>query len=278
MFEKYNHVETLGSAATQGILNGICYVFEKMDDSNGSIWLDDSGNIKAGSRNRELSEFQDNYGFYKYVQSNNSLKIFLEKFPKGTIAYGEWMIPHTIKDYPQSYWNTFRIFDVKVNGKFEPFDEWVEFAEGLVDYVPLVNIFHHTLTSNRAQEIANTYSEGVIVKNYDFINKFKNQCSAKVISSSFYSKKGVKQEYTIDNSLEFKIVKKYLTTHLIYKSKDKLQCDELDRKKLINLIWYDFINEELFDILEKERNPAIDFKRLKSVVVCNIKYTLPELF
>lgn len=277
MFEKYMHLERLSHPATHGILDGTCYVFEKLDGTNGSIWLED-GQIKAGSRNRELSADADNFKFYEYVQTNPKLINFLSKFNEGTIAYGEWMVPHTIKDYPDELWDTFQIFDVKEDGEYLPYSKWWWKAE--LTNVDFLRPLHSTteLTQETILKLASSYKEGIVIKNYEFINKFSQYVSAKVINPDFGTNTTKAQQVNnIDSGLS-RIVNKYLSRHLILKTRDKLQGDCVDRKKLINMIWYDFIQEELYEIIEKEKYPTLNFKLLKSLVIFKIKKTLPDLF
>lgn len=61
-------------------------ISEKIDGSNAQIYIDDSGNIKAGSRNRWIDTSSDNFGFAKYVEQNAEE---LKKIGKGRF-YGEW--------------------------------------------------------------------------------------------------------------------------------------------------------------------------------------------
>ena len=69
-------------------LNRTCLVTEKLDGTNGVIWInpDNPTELHAGSRNRWLSEGADNYGFYIWVQQN---KPELLKLGPG-YHYGEW--------------------------------------------------------------------------------------------------------------------------------------------------------------------------------------------
>lgn len=277
MFEKYMHLEHLGHPATQGILDGTCYVFEKLDGTNGSVWIEDN-QINAGSRNRKLSESEDNFGFYKYVQTNPNLVDFLSKFEKGTVVYGEWMVPHTIKDYPSDLWHTFQIFDVKENGEYLPYSKW--FGKAEASQVEYIKPIHSTteLTQDVILELSSSCKEGIVIKNYEFINKFSQYVSAKVINPNFGTNTSKVSQVKNTDSFLSGIVNKYLSLHLILKTRDKLQGETIDRKKLINMIWYDFIQEDLFEILEKEKNPVINFKLLKQLVTIKIKETLPELF
>ena len=38
MFVKYQHIERFGTQETEGIENGTCYVFPKIDGTNASLW------------------------------------------------------------------------------------------------------------------------------------------------------------------------------------------------------------------------------------------------
>ena len=61
-------------------------ITEKIDGTNGLIYIDENNNIFAGSRNRWLDEHTDNHGFYHWVMDE---KEELLKLGKG-YHYGEW--------------------------------------------------------------------------------------------------------------------------------------------------------------------------------------------
>ena len=79
-FQKYQHIERFGTDEVDGIELGECYVFPKIDGTNSSVWLED-GQIKAGSRNRELTLENDNAGFYNSVINDERIKGFLAEYP-----------------------------------------------------------------------------------------------------------------------------------------------------------------------------------------------------
>jgi hypothetical protein len=62
-------------------------VTEKIDGTNGLIYIDENNNIFAGSRNRWLDDHNDNHGFWHWAMDN---KEELLKLGKG-YHYGEWM-------------------------------------------------------------------------------------------------------------------------------------------------------------------------------------------
>ena len=44
-FKKYPKIHRLGKEETEGILDGVCYIEEKLDGANASIWIDKRGEI-----------------------------------------------------------------------------------------------------------------------------------------------------------------------------------------------------------------------------------------
>jgi hypothetical protein len=64
-----------------------CIVTEKIDGTNGQIVIDEAGVVMVGSRNRWLSEKEDNYDFYKWVMAHRDALIVELGVGK---HYGEW--------------------------------------------------------------------------------------------------------------------------------------------------------------------------------------------
>jgi len=65
-----------------------CIITEKIDGTNGIVYIhEDMNTVLAGSRNRWLSETQDNHGFYQWVMSHKD-----ELIAQLGIGYhyGEW--------------------------------------------------------------------------------------------------------------------------------------------------------------------------------------------
>ena len=111
-FKKYMHIERFGNIEVNGIDMGECYIFPKIDGTNSQLWSN-NGELKAGSRNRTLTLDKDNAGFYKWAVSNMiKWNIFL--FNPNLRLYGEWLVPHTLKNYQDNAWRNFYVFDVFV--------------------------------------------------------------------------------------------------------------------------------------------------------------------
>jgi hypothetical protein len=136
MFQRYPHLEKLGNIEVEGIEFGNCHVFPKLDGANASIWWenDDYGHCEAafGSRNRQLTLDNDNAGFMATMKDNENVTEFFHFHP-GKRLYGEWLVPHTLKDYRDDAWKKFYVFDV--------FDEVTESFMTYEKYQPLMEVF-----------------------------------------------------------------------------------------------------------------------------------------
>ena len=53
-YRKYTHIERLGRDEVDGILNGTVYISPKIDGTNSVLYLDDQGNLAAGSRKTSI--------------------------------------------------------------------------------------------------------------------------------------------------------------------------------------------------------------------------------
>jgi hypothetical protein len=142
MFKKYQHIERFGTDEVLGIELGISYIFPKIDGTNGSVWYE-NGEIKAGSRARELTLENDNQGFYDYILKDNRIIDFLYEFPEYRL-FGEWLVPHSLKTYKQEVWGKFYIFDVAIDTLggglqyliYENYKEKLE--KHNLDYIPCI--------------------------------------------------------------------------------------------------------------------------------------------
>lgn len=67
-------------------LNRDIIITEKIDGTNAQIFIDDDGNIHAGSRNRWLTIENDNFGFARWVHDNKEELLLLGPGRH----FGEW--------------------------------------------------------------------------------------------------------------------------------------------------------------------------------------------
>lgn len=262
-FRKYQHVERFGSEETEGINNGLCYVFPKIDGTNAQLWMD--GGLCAGSRKRELSEDSDNAGFYVWAQKQENILSFFQSYPHLRL-YGEWLVPHTLRTYNDDAWRKFYVFDVMDDDIYLPYEEYKLILEKFdIEYIPLLTkIENPTYEELVALLDKNTYlvkegvGEGIVIKNYAYRNKFGHVKWAKIIKGDFANNSS--------EILEKEIVDRYVTESLVKKEKAKIEneCGWNDKMmpRLLNTVYHCLIQEEGWNFIKKYKNPTIDFGKL----------------
>ena len=302
--KKYMHVERFGTLPTKGIENGLCYIFPKLDGTNASVWAGLNGEVKTGSRNREVTPEDDNAGFAAYVRDNKDIQEFM-RIHTHLRLHGEWLCPHTIKTYVDDAWRKFYIFDIfdQEQDRLLTYPEIVVALNGHdINHIPPICTVNDPLPSQLI-EIAskNTYlmkeggiGEGIVVKRYDFKNFQGETIFAKVIHESFKHTRVDKSIKHIDNTgVESLIVEEFITIHLVDKVMAKI-CNEKpipsgtleeirqyaennalfeskDIPKLLNIVFYDLVTEETYNFIKRHRMPTVDFKKLQTLCYDKVK-------
>lgn len=297
-FKKYQHIERFGASAVEGIENGKCYIFPKIDGTNCQVYLDEEGNVKAGSRNRELTFEDDNRGFYTAIQQDERIKKYLRDYPDHRL-YGEWLVPHNIRTYCKQTWNKFYVFDVctvkEEREAYIPYEEYSGCLERYnIDYIPVMKIIENGILEDFGKELdKNMYliqegkgtGEGIVIKNYNFRNKYGRVVWAKIISSEYKNAfKKTKTNNQEKQCIEEKIVEQYVTHSFIEKEYAKLVNDfggDITTRggaMLCGKVWNLLIVEEMWNIVKKFKNPTIDFKLLNQMVNNEIRKVKSDLF
>ncbi len=279
-FKKYQHIERLGTQATEGIRDGRVYIFPKLDGTNSSVWLE-NGEIVCGSRNKELTISQDNANFYKEMLGNQYIKNLLRDYPHWRL-YGEWLVPHALKTYEETAWKHFYVFDIvdETTGNYIPYIEYENILSHYkVLFIPVLQI----ITNPTIQEITNVLEnntflvekgigEGIVLKNYNYTNKYGHVIWAKVISDEFYEVKKEKPKKLTENEREDNIIEKYMSVSFIQKEIAKLApFTNKDIPRVLETIWREFIVEETYNFIKDKNNSVINFKILKSIGYNKIK-------
>lgn len=316
-FRRYEHLERFGGhPEVAHIDEGTCYVFPKLDGTNASVWLDAAGELQCGSRNRVLAADADNHGFWKWAHSDDPRAVALRAWLKpGVIAYGEWLVPHTINGYRDDSWRRFWLFDVfdLAANRYQPWDTYGEIARAAgVDVVePLCTITNPSAAQLFAQAETNTYlmqsgsgpGEGIVVKNYAWDHDGR-QTWAKVVRTEFRESNartfGIPAKEG-ERIIEVEIAEEFVTPTLVGKTRAKVVASVANHfgvdltepnaqrhveqtkrgsviPQLLGRVWNDFVVEEMWVVLKKFRNPTIDFARLNRAVEGRVKLLAADLF
>ena len=300
-FKKYQHIERLGTTEVQGIMLGECSVFYKVDGTNASCFLGNDGTIKAGNRTRELTLEKDNAGFYAYVLSNENIKNYLEKHPNHRL-FGEFLTPHSLKTYRDDAWRKFYIFDVcldRDDGEVEylPYNVYKNFLDEFhLDYIPPLAVVKNgtyetfvNLLDKSGQFLVKDghgIGEGIVLKRYDWYNKYGRQVWGKIISNEFkeihHKEMGCPSINTPD-LIEEKIVEKYCTAAFIEKEYSKIVTQKEGWRSqyipmLLGTVFYELVREESWNFVKKFKMPTINYKTLNMMTTRKIKEVKSNLF
>lgn len=274
MFKSYDKIKRLGSEETAGILEGICYIQEKVDGANAQIWMED-GEIKCGSRRKELESGFN--GFVEYAKNDPGIRAFLECSPYLTL-YGEWLVPHTIK-YNETSYGKFYMFDIydRSSGIFYSQEGVKEMAEAWgIKTAHLFGIYENPslelIKELAKQSTLGDKSEGVVIKNYAFVNKFGDTMYAKYVNPEFKEENAITfggNNRGADHYHEIWATNKYMTMPRIKKIMQKLSAikdgplDITDTARVIQSAYHDMFEEAMWEIAKKCRE--INFVALQNI-------------
>lgn len=300
-YRSYQHIERYGTDEVENIQFGRCYIFYKIDGTNASIWLGDGGNLEAGSRKRQLSLESDNAGFYNWAINKENLIKYLNDHPTHRL-YGEWLVPHSLKTYRQDAWRRFYVFDVVKelgDDKFEylPYDIYQPLMEEYgLDYIPPVAIISNPTDDQLYKLLEKTgqflvedgkgNGEGIVIKNYDFYNKYHRQTWAKIVCAEFKEKHAKEMgapEMNGETRIEQRIVDEFCTPSFIQKEYEKIVnvCGGWKSEyipRLLHTVFAELIREETFNFVKKFKMPTINFKTLNALVIQETKKEMSHLF
>lgn len=293
-FKEYTHVERLGTSEVSDILDGRCYVFPKIDGTNASLWAVD-GVINAGSRTRHLSLESDNAGFYAEHVNSIPYQMFFSAHPDKRL-YGEWLVPHSLKTYNEKAWRKFYVFDVMHGDKYLSYDEYQPLMEQFgIEYIPPIFVVERPTEERLYGALEqNNYlirdgegaGEGVVVKNYSYVNRFGRIAFAKIVTAEFKAKhtkalgvREVKEKIRVEDSIAAEFVTKSLVDKVYAKIEvEKGGFTSRDIPRLLNTVYYDIVREDIWEIVKKYKSPTIDFSYLLKAVIAHTKIYKPELF
>ncbi|HHX57755.1 MAG TPA: hypothetical protein GX710_07050, partial [Clostridiales bacterium] len=231
---------------------------------------------------------------------NEKVLAYLQKHPTHRL-FGEWLVPHSLKTYRDDAWRKFYIFDVCVDNDSEtgleyiPYDIYKPLLEEFnLNYLAPIKIIKNGDYDNFVKCLDQNIflikdgqgaGEGVVIKNYDFYNKYKRQTWAKIVTSEFKERHHKEMGAPVVNNkmIEEEIVDEFVTSAFVEKEFAKLimEYGEWTSKmipQLLGKVFYELINEEMWNICKKFKMPNINFKTLNSLTINKIKKVKPEIF
>jgi len=299
-FKQYMHIERFGTDEVADIELGDCWIFSKIDGTNASVWTGYGGKVCAGSRQRELYPKSDNHGFYEAITQNPLIIAFLEKYTELRL-FGEWLVPHTVKTYRDDAWRKFYVFDVGYNvpdGGFTylPYEVYKPLLDEFeLDYLaPIARIKNPTYEKlvsllDQATDLVKDGAgpgEGIVVKNYDYYNRYGRMTWAKIVRSEFkeqFHKAMGPTDIQTKAIIEEKVALDYVTEAMVDKAYANIVSEQGGWSsqyipRLLSTVFHDLVTEEIWTIVKKMKNPTIDFRMLLKFTTNRIKSLKSNLF
>lgn len=300
-YKSYQHIEKLGKSEVEGILDGKVYLFYKIDGTNASVWLKNNQTLGFGSRKKELID-SDNAGFKtaidtqaEYAETKKELLDYLAKHPTH-IIYGEWLVKNVLKTYQVNAWRQFYIFDIldTETGEYINYDTYSkEFDSDYpnLKYIPCMVKLNNPIEEDLKYWLLETgkylindgLGEGIVIKNYNYKNKYGRHTWAKLLCEEFYlGKSNVRIENSQNKEklpVEYGIVKMMTDEHIL-KEKNKIEEKYNENfmahfGELLESCYREFLLDNLeIIIFKKYKSAIIDFKKLRELGISKIKNLL----
>lgn len=295
----YQHIQKFGNSEVEGINQGTCYLTYKIDGTNGCVYLSNDGkSLSFGSRRRVLSadtKDADNQDFVKlmtspeYKEVHDELLEFLQKYP-ACIIYGEWLVPSTLRTYKNDSWKNFYVFDIynTVSDLYWNYDDYSKlFDEEYphIKYIPLLAKLENPTEEELRACLDKTgdwlvksgLGEGIVIKNYNYRNRFGRRVWAKMLTEDYKQIKHDNRTHNhemkeSDNKTEYEIISMMTVEHIL-KEKQKVieahNCPGFENSLIcetINRAYDEFIKDNIeIIVLKKFRGKTINFKVLKQL-------------
>jgi hypothetical protein len=283
-FKKYPKIHALHKEECEGILLGKCYIQEKVDGANASIWLHADGTVHYGSRNNDLVEKGEAFnGFTDWITEHEHYLILLFSANPTMRLYGEWLVRHSIL-YDDMKYKNFYLFDVEIDDERQDIEMVYEVSQKYgIPAVPLFDIIENP-TLEQIQELAGKsmlgeVGEGVVIKNLDFVNKFGDLEYGKYVTQGFKEENAITfggNNKHSETYYETYYMNKFVTLERVKKLYHKIESikgrpDMSSIPIIMNMVYHDIITEEGWTIAKNMGKKCTPFSFKSFQQLCNQK-------
>lgn len=280
----YPKIKHLDAEETFWILDYYCYVQEKLDGANLSVWLE-NWDMYVGSRSQIVGSPKVKEGFrgaVEYCMNHKGIAAIFNHYPNYRL-FGEWLVKHSIP-YPQECYQKFYLYDM-FNEDTKEFltpnivcaiarEFWVNYPEILLEW--------KMLSPEQIKEVVGTSKiaqawEGVVIKAPEFTNKFFEKQYAKMVTENFKEANKLSFGCSAKHDIELNFATTFVSIPRLLKIINKIEQGH-DRKvkrsdipQLLWMMWHDVFTEELWGYVKKHHEPTIDFKKMERYVTDRTK-------
>ncbi len=280
---KYQHIERLGHDDVEGLLDGKVCIQPKIDGANMTVAFTPNGKMVIATRNQAISiGGEPTTGFrgaVEHILAHQGIRRFLADNPD-FILRGEWLVQHSVTYRPINYKRLW-VFDVqrREDGSYLPFEAYEPLLkEHGIDYIPLLATLDSpsaetlvTLLNNTPDPFGAKVLEGLVIKRYDFFNKWGRQQWGKLVNADFKEANKMAFGASKKDSAALRLAASTfiadLTIKTIHKIKDeKGEASVRNMSEVLGRVWYDVFQEHLWDFVQKERVGDFNFRDAHKLV------------
>lgn len=280
---RYQHIERLGHLRVQGLLDGGVIIQNKIDGANLSVFWTERG-LAIGSRTQLVSLGKNpDHGFkgaVEFILNNPNYEKLVQEYK--WVLRGEWLVLHSLL-YDKDKMKKYYVFDVQdENGKYIHPRIYIPILQKFnIDYIPVLTILNNpsveeiTTYATGPDEFGAQEKEGIVIKRYNFVNKFGETVWAKLVSADFKVKNKTMIRATKRDAPEIHFASK-ITEDVVLKTIHKLntkmgQIDIKSMPMILGIVWYDLFTEELWDFVEKNKVAEFNFKLARQLAIDKIR-------
>lgn len=286
-YKKYHHIERLGNVAVEGILDGEVTVQTKVDGANLSVFWDEEDGLMIASRNHLI--YRQNQtgvinafnGAVDYVLNHPGV---IDLVQRGYILRGEWLVKHSVQ-YGDDFWRKFYVFDVESSvGQLLNFHELIPILESAkILYIKPLAVLNRPQVSDLVpltkgpDEFGANQKEGIVIKSYNFVNKFGRTQFAKLIAEDFREKNKLAFGASSQDPAELRFATKFVSREFVKKTiftvADNRHEEPTIRHmgEILGRVYHDLFTEELWDFIKAEKVGAFNFKDLNRLCLLRTK-------
>lgn len=299
---KYQHVERIGNSEVQGLLQGTVWIQEKLDGANLSVaWDTEASDFIICSRQNPIYHTGEchNKGFQAavdFVINNPQFAELLSTHPT-MILRCEYLTKHKVPVKPEFnktvvIYDVEQIRDIRIGDTFVPTDEYFYipyevYEQTLISRFPNLPWLTAELAANptieQLQEWSKgdsdyfEYREGIVIKNYEFTNKYGRTKWGKVISPVFDAKKALKARPKLEvGELEQLFVNKFVTPGYVEKEIHKIrdakgEVSTKDMGQIIGKVPYELFQDEMWRFLGKANAGEFNFRVWRAATIEKVR-------
>ena len=278
---KYQHVSRLTNDETAGLLDGDVLIQTKIDGANLTVaWTEEKGHIIASRNSAKSVGGEPKEGFrgaVQYCLGHTGLMALSKKY----ILRGEWLVRHSM-NYPKEYMQHFYIFDVQRyedHSYLHP-DEYIPLLiKHGIKYIPVLTKLSNPTMDDLVKfiegpdEFGAEQKEGIVIKRYDYVNKYGRVQWGKIVHEKFQIKNKLAFRPKNADDITIKLASETVTQHLVLKVIAKIKSEDPNNDitikkmpQILGLVWYDVFTEELWDFVKKNRVKEFNFYEAKKLV------------